>query len=163
MSKTSSNVVSMSDERFIRDLKKEAWNGLDFNVDYSDVTRTVTNNEPALTDSISVGPTASKTIETLFASFGLPEQPKTWGELTRNIVYCKQLFLFAQDYESESCIPGIKEMADNWWPGWGERAVALARRDIAQLKTLHEAAGTFTFNAARLNNNPYRTKDVSEI
>lgn len=141
-------VIDLSNARAVREWRKMAYGNYDFSFPEKDVTRYVTDGELRPTDPITLVPATRDKLLDLFTQFGLPHIPQTYGELARNLSYCKMLMTSLLGYPGVPLDVGI-QVAESWNPNWGPRVKALAEGNLALLTQLHDDADVFRRNGLR--------------
>ncbi|CAJ3337730.1 hypothetical protein [Burkholderia pseudomallei] len=138
-------VLDFANAKFFRDHKHLA--GPDLSINWKDVTCYThsESREPSPSDVIELAEPTRQRVAEIFRSFGLPEKPETWGQLTVNLEYCQALvaFLLPADYDMPDT--GIRS-AEKYRAGWGVRVKALIEGDLEALARLHDVADTFRLN-----------------
>jgi hypothetical protein len=142
-------VLDFQTAKFIRDHEPLANSGYDLDINWGDVTRYTQCDALKPGDRIEMGEQTRQKIATLFPAFGLPPDPKTWGQLERNLNYCQQLIALSMGAAYGQSMSSIIRGAETWKAGWGPRVKALVEGDLETLARLHREADTFRLNGLR--------------
>ena len=146
------DILDFEEAKFHRDTGKLLWGEHDVNIDWQDVTVYGATGEPQMTDAISMGEKTRQKVAKLFASFGLPAKPNTYGELLRNVEYCEILILITGGPSAGVSLDCMMGSGDIWKPGWGARIKAIVEGALEPLARLHQEADVFRLNGLRADN-----------